>query len=156
MRFKGSCLRQSKAFAPINVVNVFIVYELDAWSRDLRPFLLYEAVKLTMILRIGFDSCLLCSILNSWGKNVIISGVDNNSSVHTGNKKSIFALGEGPRQGLDNTLITAEKKYSIDSTEYEKRFVLSLHYNGSNSFLFANATNIYQFKAKDFELKLYM
>ena len=87
MRFKGSCLRQSKAFAPINVVNVFIVYELDAWSRDLRKFLLYEAVKLTMIFRIGFDSCSLCSILNSWGKNVIISGVDNNSSVHTGKKK---------------------------------------------------------------------
>ena len=28
-----------------------------------------------------------------------------------------------------------------------------LHYNGSNSFLFVNATKIYQFKAKDSEIK---
>ena len=36
-----------------------------------------------------------------------------------------------------------------------KRFVLSLHYNGSNSFLFVNATKIYQFQAKDSEIKDY-
>ena len=30
---------------------------------------------------------------------------------------------------------------------------LSLHYNGTNSFLFVNATKIYQFKAKDSEIK---
>ena len=28
-----------------------------------------------------------------------------------------------------------------------------LHYNGSNSFLFVNATKIYQFKAKDYKIK---
>ena len=28
-----------------------------------------------------------------------------------------------------------------------------LHYNGSNSFSFVNATKIYQFKAKDSEIK---
>ena len=36
-----------------------------------------------------------------------------------------------------------------------KRFVLSLHYNGSNSFIFANATKIYKFRAKDSEIKDY-
>ena len=35
-----------------------------------------------------------------------------------------------------------------------KRFVLSLHYNGSN-FLFFNAAKIYQFKAKNSEIKDY-
>ena len=30
----------------------------------------------------------------------------------------------------------------------EKRFILSLHYNGNNSFFFVNATKVYQFKAK--------
>ena len=34
-----------------------------------------------------------------------------------------------------------------------KRFVLTLHYNGSNSFLFNNATKAYQFKAKEAEIK---
>ena len=36
-----------------------------------------------------------------------------------------------------------------------KRFVLSLYYNGSNSFLFVNATKLYQFKAKNCEIKDY-
>ena len=36
-----------------------------------------------------------------------------------------------------------------------KRFVLSLHYNGSNRFLFVNATKIYQFKVKYLEKKTY-
>ena len=33
--------------------------------------------------------------------------------------------------------------------------MLSLHYNGSNSFLFVNAVKIYQFKAKDSEVNPY-
>ena len=33
--------------------------------------------------------------------------------------------------------------------------MLSLPYNGSNSFLFVNGTKIHQFKAKDFEIKKY-
>ena len=37
----------------------------------------------------------------------------------------------------------------------EKRFVLSLHYNGNNIFLFVNATKVYQFKPKDTEIKDY-
>ena len=37
----------------------------------------------------------------------------------------------------------------------EKRFVLSLHYNGNNIFLFINATKVYQFKPKDSEIKDY-
>ena len=45
----------------------------------------------------------------------------------------------------------AEAKYPIIFTESGKRFVLSFHYNGSNSFIFANAVKMYQFKAKDSE-----
>ena len=76
------------------------------------------------------------------------------SSVHVDNKgKDILILGEGPTQGLDDTTLTAEAKYPINFTQSGKRFVLSLHYNGSNSFLFVNATKIYQFKAKDSEIK---
>ena len=40
-------------------------------------------------------------------------------------------------------------------TESGKRFVLNLHCNGSSSFLFVNAIKIYQFKAKDSEIKSY-
>ena len=55
---------------------------------------------------------------------------------------------------LDNTAIT-EDKYSINFTESGKRFVLSLHHNGSNSFLFINTVKMCQFKAKDLEIKPY-
>ena len=34
----------------------------------------------------------------------------------------------------------------------EKKFCLSLHYNGANSYLFANGIEIYKFKAKDSEI----
>ena len=48
------------------------------------------------------------------GKNVIIFGADNSSSVHIDNKnKDIFILSERLTQGLDDTALTAEAKYSI-------------------------------------------
>ena len=69
------------------------------------------------------------------------------------NKDIILILGEEPTQGLDDTTLRAEAKYPINFRQPRKRFVFSLHYNGSNSFLFVNATKIYQFTAKDSEIK---
>ena len=88
------------------------------------------------------------------GKNVIIFGADMSSSVNIDNK-DILILGERPTQGLYDTTLTAEVKYPINFIQPRKTFVYNLHYNGSNSFLFANATKIYQFKAKDSEIKDY-
>ena len=51
--------------------------------------------------------------------------------------------------------LTEEAKYPINFTQSGKRFVLYLHYNGSNGFLFVNATKIYQFKAKNSVIKDY-
>ena len=46
------------------------------------------------------------------------------SSVHVNNKgKDILILGEGPIQGLDDTTLTAEAKYSINFTQSGKRYV---------------------------------
>ena len=42
--------------------------------------------------------------------------------------------------------------YSINFTEKNKKFCLSLHYSGANSYLFVNGTEIYKFKAKDSEI----
>ena len=78
------------------------------------------------------------------------------SSVHIDNKnKDILIFDERQTQGLDDTTLTAEAKYPINFTQLKKRFTLSLCYNGSNSFLFVNATKIYEFKAKDSEIKDY-
>ena len=38
--------------------------------------------------------------------------------------------------------------YSINFTEHNKNFCLSLHYNGANSYLFVNGKEIHKFKAK--------
>ena len=89
-------------------------------------------------------------------KNVIIFGDDTDSSVHIDNKyKDSLILGCRPTQGLNDTTLPAEAKYAFNFIQPRKRFVLSLHYNGSNSFSFVNATEIYQFKAKDSEVKDY-
>ena len=71
-------------------------------------------------------------------------------------------------QGLGYATVTAEAKYLISFTKSRKRFVLSLHYNGSNSLLIVSATNIYIYiyiyiyikleidsKIKDSEIKPY-
>ena len=56
------------------------------------------------------------------------------SSVHVDNKKKdILILGKGLTEGLDDTTLTAEEKYSINFTVTGKKFCLSLHYNGVNS-----------------------
>ena len=62
-------------------------------------------------------------------------------------KKGILVLGESPTQGLEDTPITAEAKYPINFKRPGRRFVLSLDYNGSNSFLFVNVIKMYRFKA---------
>ena len=61
-------------------------------------------------------------------------------------------LGKGPTQGLDDTTLTAGKKYSINFTESNEKFCLSLHYNGVNSYLFVYVVEIHKFKRKDSEI----
>ena len=72
------------------------------------------------------------------GKNIIF-GVDINSSV--------------PTQRLVYSTLTVEAKHPINFIKSGKRFVLMINHNGSNSFLFVNATKIYQFKTKNSEKK---
>ena len=80
------------------------------------------------------------------GRNAIIFGVD---MVHVDNKKEyILILGEGPTQGLDERTLTAEAKCPINLKQPDKRSILSVHYNGSNSPLFVNATKNINSKQK--------
>ena len=39
--------------------------------------------------------------------------------------------------------------YSINFTKVNTKFCLSLHYNGANSYLFVNGTEIHKFTSKD-------
>ena len=86
------------------------------------------------------------------GKYIIIFGVHMSSSTTIDNrKKHISILGKGPKQGLQHTL-RDEKMYSINFTEKNKTFCLSLHYKKENCYLFLNRTKIIKFKSKDPEI----
>ena len=50
------------------------------------------------------------------------------------------------------TYIDCRKMYSIKFAVTRNKFCLSLNYNGANSYLFVNGTEIHKFKAKDSEI----
>ena len=157
----GSYLKQTKiSYTNGKVVNIYIVYELSAsGSNNNDPSLkncLFGAVTLTKNTDIekygysgygiGFDRSSFTFPGGGFSQNVLIFGVDMSSSAHIDNKKKdILLLGKGPTQGLEYTL-TAEKMYSINFTVTKKKFCLSLHYNGVNSYLFVNGIDIIKFK----------
>ena len=93
-------------------------------------------------------------------RNVIIFGADMSSSIHATNRaNNIYVMGKEFIQGINNTTIYAEKLFHNNFTELEEKFVLSLHYNGDNSYLFANGRQELKFKAKDDQMideKLYI
>ena len=48
----------------------------------------------------------------------------------------MIILGKRPSGGLDDTTLTTQKKKSINFTEQQKKFCLSLHYNEGNCYIF--------------------
>ena len=88
---------------------------------------------------IGFEVRLFCSLS------------DGSRFVHRDTsiiKKDNLILGKGPVQWLDDTTLTAKAEYSINFVELGIIFFLSLHCNGSNSFLFNNGVKIINVKQK--------
>ena len=72
------------------------------------------------------------------------------SSIHAKNKaNNIYVIGKDFIQGINDTTINAEKLFHNNFTKFGLKFVLSLHYNGDNSYLFANGRQELKFKAKD-------
>ena len=83
------------------------------------------------------------------GKNVLIFGAGMSFSSHSTKKNNnIYVLGKDFVQGINGTLLYAEKNYKTNFTEPNKNFVLSLHYNFSNSYLFVNGTQELKFNTK--------
>ena len=165
----GGCLKQDEiTYHHDKIVNIYIVYDLQSNLNDNPVFTLenclFGAFKVTKNAGvnkykyfgygIGFDEKGVFSHpAGSFGNNAVIFGLDMSSSVHVDNKKKdILILGKGPTQGLGEHSLTAEKMYSINFSATKRRFCLSLHYNGANSYLFVNGVEIIKFKAKDSEI----
>ena len=168
VEFNGSCLKQSKiTYTHGKIVNIYIFYETSKNNNISNyPSLencLFGAVSLTRNADIdrygysgygiGFDRHGSFSFPGiGLGRNVIVFGADMSSLTKIDNrKKYILILAKSPTEGLEHTL-SAEKNYSINFTEQNKKFCLSLRYNGANSYLFVDGKEIHKFKAKDSEI----
>ena len=163
--FNGNYFQQDIIAIPNNVINIYCVYELDliASTRDDRFTIqnaLFGAVKIIKNADtskykckgygICFDEGGMFSKGNiNNGRNVLIFGVHESSLVHASNKaNNIYVMGDVFVQGINDTTLCAEKVYSQNFSQASKKFVLSLHYNGGNSYLFVNGTEELKFKAK--------
>ena len=157
----------------IGVINIYVVYKLDpiASSRD-TTFTIQDALfgamqitKNTNTAKYDYKGYGICfdersefgHTITEGGfahttdaRNVLIFGADMSFSVHKTNRANhIYLMGTGLTQGINDTTIYAEKNFYRNFTDPGKKFVLSLHYNGDNSYLFVNGRQELKFKAKD-------
>ena len=144
------------------IVNFYSVYDLDVWPRSPTNNFkfrncLFGSISVVKTGHnekyvysghgITFDSAGLCSFDNDIGRNTVIFGVGNSSS-HANNRKINFlVVGEGPTFAINGRFGSPEKKFSINFSKANTKFCFSLHYNGDNSYLFANGKEISKFKA---------
>ena len=67
-------------------------------------------------------------------------------SIHASNEtKDFLVLDKGLIQMIEKTRIYTEKMYSLNFSAENKIFVLSLHYNGDNSFFFCKWSKSHSF-----------
>ena len=86
-------------------------------------------------------------------RNVLIFGADMSFSVHATNRANhIYLMGTGLTQGINDITIYAVKNFYRNFTDFGKKFVLSLHYNGDDSYLFVNGRQELKFKCKTDQL----
>ena len=157
----------------IHSVNIFVVYKLDpiSSSRDTTFTMqnaLFGAMQITKnadTSKYDYKGYGICFDERSEfghtipeggfahttdARNVLIFGVDMSFSVHKTNRANhIYLMGTGLTQGIHDTTIYAEKNFYRNFTEPGKKFALSLHYNGDDSYLFVNGRQELKFKAKD-------
>ena len=169
VRLEGAYFKQMGLLRPINdnIVNIYIVYLIDPISNSRNTDYavqnaVFGGVKITKNATdtskhtyegygICFDEGGMFSMGNTNdGRNVLLFGVHESSLVHKNNKaNNIFIMGDGFVQGINDTKLYTEKLYSQNFTAVNKKFVLSLHYNGDDSYLFINGKRELKFKAKD-------
>ena len=173
----GNHFQQNKVIIPNNnnAINIYCVYKLDqiASSRDTTFTIqnaLFGAMQITKNAtnnsknnykghgvcfdeRSQFDHTIteggFAHTTN--GRNVLIFGADMSFSAHATNRAK-HLMGEGLTQGINDTTIYVKKKYYRNFTDPGKKFVLSLHYNGDNSYLFVNGRQELKFKCKTDQL----
>ena len=179
VHLSGNHFQQNKVNNPNNgnVINIYCVYKLDAIasSRDtsftIQNVLFgsmhitknaidsskknYEGYGICFDERSQFSHTMTeggrTHITN--GRNVLIFGADMSFSIHRTNRANhIYVMGDRFTQGIHDTTLYIEKKYFRNFTEPNVKFVLKLHYNGDDSYLFVNDRQELKFKCKTDQL----
>ena len=179
VHLSGNHFQQNKVNIPNNgnVINIYCVYKLDpiASSRN-NSFtiqnVLFGAMQITKNAtdntKNNYKGYGICFDERSQightiteggfthttnGRNVLIFGADMGFSVHAINRANhISLMSDGLTQGINDTTIYVEKNYYRNFTDSGKKFVLSLHYNGNDSYLFVNGRQELKFKCKTDQL----
>ena len=113
------------------IFSLYIVDELSTWPRNpTNNFLLKSRLFGTVKLTRNLDK----------SKFTII--VDNSSSPHIDNPIDFLVLGEEPTEGINCSAHSAGKKIGTNSSKTNTKFCLTLHYNGCESYLSVNKTEI--------------
>ena len=84
-------------------------------------------------------------------RNVLIFGLHMNFSADV-RVNNIYVKGTGLTQGINDTTLYAEKNFYRNFTNFCKKIMLSLHYNGDDSYLFVKGRQELKFKAKTDQL----
>ena len=63
-------------------------------------------------------------------------------------------LNEGDTFGINGSFGVPEKKFSINFSDANTKFCLSLHYNANNSYLFVNGKEIFKFRSDNKNINL--
>ena len=158
-----------------NVINICIVYKLDpiASSRD-DTFTIQNALFGAMQITKNTDTSKYDKGYGIWfdersefghtiteggfahttdARSVLIFGADMSFSVHKTNRANhIYVMGTGLTQGIHDTTLYAEKNFYRNFTDPGKKFMLSLHYNGDDNYLFVNDRQELKFKCKTDQL----
>ena len=175
----GNHFQQNVAGIPNNnnVINIYCIYKLDpiASTRDTSYTIqdaLFGAMQITKNAtdydknnykgygicfdeRSQFGHTIIENGVThtSNGRIVLIFGADMSFSIHRTNRANhIYLMGDGLTQGINDTTLYVEKKYFRNFTEPNVKFVLSLHYNGDDSYLFVNGRQELKFKCKTDQL----
>ena len=83
-------------------------------------------------------------------RNVLIFGANVSFNVHKTNRANhIYVMGTALTQGIHDTTLYAEKNFYRNFTDPGKKFIIRLHYNGDDSYLFVNGRQELKFKEKD-------
>ena len=175
----GNHFQQNKVIIPNNdnVINIYCVYEIQriSSSRDTSFTIqnaLFGAMQVTKNAtdnsKNNYKGYGICFDERSQfshaitkdgrahtrnGRNVLIFGVDMSFSVHETNRaNSIYVMGDGLTQGIHDTTLYVEKNYWRNFTDPGNKFIISLHYNGDESYFFVNGRQELKFKAKTDQL----